>query len=379
MAVAYNRLKAALGVNYGQTLVYDVVQQLAEPEAWFLERFHVDAIDSGRAMPGRKWNPWVLPDGSAAMAPDWFQPEIHENSCIVRDSTGAVIGRMPPSSMVIDQVFWPMSGNGAIDCPDDLAGKMKQVIWAALPASPWDRPLTPERAREIGEVARHLHRTTDFAVSLSVGCSLFEWSQFLFGMENAFLHMAGEKAAFIRFIEKLTQLHLANLELVLPQVRGFVQILVFSDDLGTQRGPQISRRMYREIIFPFHKRLFERARELARAHIFLHSCGGIWDLIPDLIEAGVEILNPVQTSARNMAPERLKREFGKELTFWGGGCDTQHVLSRGTPEEVRDDVRRRMDVFAPGGGFVWTPIHNITAEVPAENIIAMLEAARESG
>ncbi len=379
MAVAYNRLKAALGVTSGRTLVYDLVQQLAEPEPWFLERFRIDAIDIGRAMPDRKWKPWVLPDGSSGLVPEWFEAERDEGGLTVRDRDGVAIGRMPDSSMVIDQVFWPMSGEGALNRLDDLAGKMQRVIWAALPASPWDRPLTPERAREIGRAARCLHDTTEFALLLSVGCNLFEWSQFLFGMENAFVYMAREKAAFMRFLETLAALHLANLETLLPHVRGCVHVLVFGDDLGTQRGSQISRRMYRELFFPFHKLIFRRAKELSGAHIFLHSCGGVRDLIPDFVEVGVEILNPVQTSARNMEPNELKREFGKTLTFWGGGCDTQHVLSRGTPGQVRDDVRRRIEILGPGGGFVWAPVHNITAEVPAENIIAMLDAAREFG
>jgi uroporphyrinogen decarboxylase len=109
----------------------------------------------------------------------------------------------------------------------------------------------------------------------------------------------------------------------------------------------------------------------------LHSCGGIYQLIPYLIEAGVEILNPVQTQARHMDAGRLKREFGRELTFWGGGCDTQKVLIQGTPAEVREDVRRRMEIFAPGGGFVWCQIHNVLADVPPENALAMLEAVAE--
>jgi uroporphyrinogen decarboxylase len=111
----------------------------------------------------------------------------------------------------------------------------------------------------------------------------------------------------------------------------------------------------------------------------MHNCGGVYQLIPSLIEAGVEILNPVQTSARYMEPERLKREFGREIAFWGGGCDTQHVLAHGTPEEVREDVRRRLEVFMKDGGYVWNQVHNVMADVPAENVVAMLDAAWEFG
>ena len=116
-----------------------------------------------------------------------------------------------------------------------------------------------------------------------------------------------------------------------------------------------------------------------QARIFLHSCGSVRRLIPDLIEAGVEILNPVQTGARHMEPERLKREFGADITFWGGGCDTQKILPLGTPAEVREDVKRRMEIFMKGGGFVWAPIHNIMADIPPQNIEAAMEAAWEFG
>jgi uroporphyrinogen decarboxylase len=373
MAVAYNRLKRHLGIAPGGTLLYDLVQQLAEPEPWFLDRFHIDAVDLGRAMPDRRWKPWTLPDGSPAQVPDWFEGRVEDGEVRVRDCHGTTIGRMPRSSIVIDQTFWPLGGDGGISDLAGLRDKMSQVIWAALPSSPWDRPLTIEGVNRIACAARHLYENSEYCVSLSLGCNLLEWSQFLFGMENAYLQLAGDRAAYIRFLEKLTELHLSTLDMVLPSVRGLVQVLVFGDDLGTQRGPQISRHMYREVFLPFHKAIFQRAKKLCGGAVFMHSCGGIYDLIPDLIEAGVEILNPVQTSARNMEPERLKREFGKDLAFWGGGCDTQRILSRGTPAEVRDDVRRRLDIFMPGGGFVWTQIHNITAEVPPENIMAMFE------
>ena len=377
MAIAYNRLKQALGHQGGETYLYDVVQQLAEPEPWYLERFHVDVVDLGRALPEREWKEWTLPDGSRALAPAWFQAAKDNGELTVRHADGTAIGKMPASALCIDQACWPLSGPDALDNYEPLGEQMKYVTWAALPSSPWDRALTPARVEEIASAARKLNESTDLAVSLSVGCNLLEWSQFLFGMENAYLYMAGEKQRFARFLDRLTEMHMENLERILPALRGHVQILVFGDDLGTQRGPQISRQMYRELFFPRHRKMYDFARKLSGAHIFLHTCGGIYELIPELIAAGVEILNPVQTSARNMDPVRLKQEFGRDLTFWGGGCDTQKILPSGTPQEVRDDVRRRLDIFMPGGGYVWNQIHNIMADVPPANIVAMLEAAME--
>jgi len=236
-----------------------------------------------------------------------------------------------------------------------------------------------DRRKTIGKLAEQLYRTTDYAIALSVGCNLLEWSQFLFGMENTFYYLAAEKRKMARFLDRLTEVHLESLSRLLPNIRGWVQILVVGDDLGMQTGPQISRETYRELFLPRHRKIYDYARRLSGAHIFLHSCGGLYQLIPDLIEAGVEILNPVQTGARYMEPERLKREFGRDLTFWGGGCDTQHVLAQGTPEQVREDVRRRLETFMPGGGYVWAPIHNVMADVPPENVLAMAEAVAEYG
>ncbi len=378
MAIAYNRLKVHLGITAGPTLLYDVIQQLAQPDQWYLDRFHVDAIDLGRAFP-MEWQPWTLPDGSAALAPAWFRCERRDGDLVVRDPAGIVIGTMPQSALYISQCHWPLAGPDGLDNYEPLTEKMKQVTWAALPTSPFHESLTEARIEEIGQVARHVYETTDYAISLAVGCNLFEWSQFLFGMENLYYYLAAEKRKLARFLDRLTEVHLEFLSRLLPKIHGWVQILVVGDDLGMQSGPQLSPETYRELFLPRHKRIYRYAKEQSGAGIFLHCCGGVYQLIPDLIEAGVEILNPVQTSARYMEPERLKREFGRELTFWGGGCDTQAVLTHGTPAQVREDVRRRLEVFGPGGGYVWNQVHNVMADIPPANVVAMLEAAYEFG
>ena len=137
--------------------------------------------------------------------------------------------------------------------------------------------------------------------------------------------------------------------------------------------------MYRSLVKPFHKQVWQFIKSRSGLPVFLHCCGGIYPLVPDLIEAGVDILNPVQISAAGMDPIRLKKEFGQDLVFWGGGADTQHVLPEATPAEVADHVRRQIDILAPGGGFVFNQVHNIQANVPPENIVAMLDAALEHG
>ncbi len=380
MAIPYNRLKQHLGVSRGVTFVYDMVQQLAQPEPWYLDRFRIDAIDLGRYF----FNPercrrWTLPDGSPALVPQWFRAQRKNGDLIVHNRHGRPIGKMPDGGFYIDQIVWPLAGEDGLDYSGPLSVPMDQVIWAALPAPPFDQELTDTRIDEIANAAKTLCETTDYAISLSIGCNLFEWSQMLFGMENLYLYLGAEKQRLSAFLDRLTEHHLDFLDRLLPKVKGYVQVLVAGDDLGMQSGPQLSPAMYREIFLPRHKRIYERAKQLSGAHLFMHNCGGIYQLIPDLIEAGVEILNPVQTSAKYMEPERLKREFGKDLTFWGGGCDTQDTLVNGTPDEVRDDVRRRLDIWMPGGGYVWTQVHNVLSDVPPENVVAMLDAAYEYG
>jgi uroporphyrinogen decarboxylase len=169
--------------------------------------------------------------------------------------------------------------------------------------------------------------------------------------------------------------HLADLEGFLGAVGEYIDVVLFGDDLGMQTGPLISPAMYREFFKPRHRQLWSRAKELAEVKVMLHSCGGIRELLPDLIEAGLDAVNPVQTSCAGMDPAELKREFGADLVLWGGGCDTQEVLPYGAPEEVRRHVRERVRLLNPGGGFVFQQVHNILANVPVENVVAMLEAA----
>jgi uroporphyrinogen decarboxylase len=150
-------------------------------------------------------------------------------------------------------------------------------------------------------------------------------------------------------------------------------MVLFGDDLGGQQGPLMSPDDYRILYKPFHKKLFHRAKELANVKVQLHCCGGIYQLLPDLIDAGLDAINPVQISCAGMDPATLKKEFGDQLTFWGGGCDTQSILPLGTPQEVREHVREMVDIWKPGGGFVFQQVHNTLDNVPPENIVAMLE------
>ncbi|MCU0978298.1 MAG: uroporphyrinogen decarboxylase family protein [Pirellulaceae bacterium] len=154
--------------------------------------------------------------------------------------------------------------------------------------------------------------------------------------------------------------------------------MITGTDFGTQRGPFISKAAYRDLFQPFHKRVNALIHAKSKWKTFIHSCGSVYQLIPDFIESGFDILNPVQCSAAEMDPVRLKREFGKDVTFWGGGVDTQQTISFGTPQEVYDEVRQRIDIFNENGGFVFNSIHNIQGPTPTENMLALFRAVRDS-
>ena len=209
------------------------------------------------------------------------------------------------------------------------------------------------------------------------GGNLFEIGQFFYRNDNFLMLLAAEPTQAHDFLDGLVEIHLANLERFLGAVGDSIDVIVFGDDLGMQTGPFISRKMYREFFKPRHSIMWKRAKQLANVKVMLHSCGGIRELLPDLIEAGLDAMNPVQTSCRGMDPAALKAEFGREMVFWGGGCDTQTVLPSATPEAVKKHVRERVRILAPGGGFVFQQVHNIMANVPPENVVAMFEAAQE--
>jgi uroporphyrinogen decarboxylase len=177
----------------------------------------------------------------------------------------------------------------------------------------------------------------------------------------------------LQLSEEMYNIHLENLEKWMTAVGPFVDVVLFGDDLGGQQGPLISPDAYRELYKPFHKKLWNRTKELADVKVQLHCCGGIYELMEDLIDAGLDAVNPVQISCRGMDPALLKQDFGGRITFWGGGCDTQRILPMASPAEVKENVKELTGILSPGGGFIFQQVHNILANVPPENIVAMLE------
>lgn len=379
-AIAYNNLKKHLGMTKGQTRIFDVVQQVAQPEMEILDKFGVDVIDIGRAFNEKDedWHEVVLADGSIGHYPNWFHPEKQPNGdYLVHDKEGTLIAKMPVGATFFDQTYFPY----VEDYPDDysdLDHQMGKVLWSALVHSPWDHAGDKDFYKTLREKTLKLRESTDRALMITCGCNLFEWGTFLRRIDNFLMDTYADEENVQALVEQLMIRHMETLEKVCESVGDIVDILRFGDDLGMDTGMFMSREKYQKLFKPYHTQLNEYVHKHSNMKTFLHSCGSLYPIIPDLIDAGYDVLNPVQTTAYQMDPEVLKREFGKDITFWGGGCNTRTILNHASPKEVYEYSRRMIDIFNQDGGFVFNQEHNIMPDVPPENIIAMYQAVADS-
>lgn len=366
-AMAYNHLKRYLNIEGKPAKLYDVFQQLAEPEPEVLARLGGDVAQAHRLAPAfgikiDRWKPGKLQDGSACIVPAGYDPVLNRDGALEIRDGATVIAKMPANGLYFDQVDHPYE---RVETEDDI-----------------DRIAIPEMTdAELDFIEAEtlaLYTQTDKAILLSFGGNILEAGQINWGYEKFFMDLALNQDLVHYWLEKMTRVYLKDLERLLARVGKYIQVLQFGDDLGTQEAPQISRRMYREMIQPYHARQYQYVRNHYPAvKVFLHSCGAIFDLIPDLIEAGVEVLNPVQISAKGMDPVALKKEFGKDLTFWGGGANMQYTVNKGSLEQIQSEVKELIQIFAPGGGFVFNQVHNIQANVSPAKIMAIYDTALE--
>jgi uroporphyrinogen decarboxylase len=374
-AMAYARLRDYLGLPKRPIRVYDPVQQLAIVDEDVLERFRVDTIELGRAfaLEEKWWTEWVLPDGTPCLMPAWAKPERRNGAWVLRSArTGAVIAQMPDGVWYFEQTLYPFAEREDLDHLEDY---LSESMWTAVASPPGPIVGGPDGPRLLAEGARRLRQQTDRAIIGLFGGNLLEFGQFLFRNDVFFMLLAGEPDRAHRFLDRLMQMHLRNLEQFLASAGPHLDLILFGDDLGMQLGPQVSPAMYREFFQPRERELWGLVKARApHLKVMLHCCGGVRELLPGLIEAGLDAINPVQITCKGMDPAGLKRDFGTKLTFWGGGCDTREVLGQARPAQVRDHVRRLMDIWRPGGGYVFQQVHNILADVPPENIVAMLDA-----
>lgn len=375
-AIAYARLRKHLGLPARPLRVYDIIQQMAVVDEDVLDLFDVDTIELGRAFAkeNRYWHDWMLPDGTPCQVPAWITPERDGVRWVLRSASGRILAQMPDGALYFEQTYYPF-----LDGHEDfhaLPEAFAESMWTAYASPPGPIADGPEGTRVFIEGAKAFRAETDRAILGLFGGNLLEVGQFLYRNDGFFMLLAGEPERAHEFLDHVVEHHLRNLESYLGKVGPYIDIIVFGDDLGMQTGPQISPAMYREFFKPRHARMWKRVKELANVKIMLHCCGGVRELLPDLIDAGLDAINPVQITCRGMEASGLKRDFGARLTFWGGGCDTREILTRGTPEMVRRHVREQIKSMHHQGGFVFQQVHNILADVPPENIVAMFETVR---
>lgn len=380
-AIAYNNVKKELGMKGGHTRIYDVCQQVVIPEIEVLNQFKIDVLDLGRAFNTQDsdWYDVTLADGSTGQYPSWFHPVKQENGeyyAYLKD--GRLSARMPVGATFFDQVLFPYI-DGYPDNFDHLAEDMSSIQWSAFTHSPWDHGSEPDFWEQLRAKALELRQTSDHAIMFVLGCNLFEWGTFLRRIDNFMMDLYLEEEKVEQLVGALLEMHMENVKKACQYLGDVVDIVRFGDDLGMNTGPLMSPELYRKFFKEGHKKMFRYVKEHSNMKTFLHSCGSIYRMLPDLIDSGLDIINPVQTSCLEMEPERLKREFGKDICFWGGGANVTELLNNGTPQQVKDDVKRRLEIFMKDGGYVFNSIHNLMPDHRPENIIAMYEAVDEFG
>jgi uroporphyrinogen decarboxylase len=350
---AYVNLRRYLGLPEREVQLVDVTQQLARVDEDLLARLEVDVA-------------CVDPDPPAG--PTLAKDPVREGEYWRMVDEWGISWKMP------------VDGGHYFDMTDRPLKNAETP--ADLERFPWPDPKEPARFATLKARADQAVFGERKAYILGRQyAGIWETALWMTGFEKFFADMLVNEDFAHALMRKITELKMAYWEKALETVGSNVLVVSEADDLATQSSLLCSPELYKRMVHPYHKELFTFIRKKAAApvHIFYHSCGAVKPLIPYLIEEGVDVLNPVQVNAEGMDSCELKREFGRDITFWGGGVDTQHVLPFGTPDEVRDEVRRRIDDFAPGGGFVFATVHNVQSDVSPENFLAMWETMREYG
>ncbi len=377
-AIAYPKLRRHLGLPERPVRVYDMIQQLAIVDTDVLDRFGIDTIEMGRGFltNDRDWKDWVLPNGTPCRIPYYVNVRKEGPHWLICSDSGVPLGIQKKGCLYFEQIYFPrMERPFENDDFSDLEESLGMNQWS-VPHPGAHLPLHTEGLAEMARCAERLRDSTDRAIVGLFGGNMFETPQMLYRMDNYLMYMGLYPEATLRLSEALCSIYLARLETWLGAVGPYIDVILFGDDLGCQNGPLLSPEMYRRYYKPFHRRMWKRAKELADVKVMLHCCGGVYELLDDLIDAGLDAINPVQISCSRMDPKGLKSRFGDRLTFWGGGCDTQSILPETTPDDVARHVRKQVGIFNPGGGFVFQQVHNIQADIPPENIVAMFDAIR---
>ena len=343
---AYINLAAHLGEAVEEVVLYDTVQQLPVVDERILEKLEVDV---------------------RGLIPNFVrkQPAVKdEGNCLTFTDEWGVKWHKPEGALYFSAVEFPFSG-------DITANDIDDFLWPDAGGAALFEGLQ-DKAKQ--------YYQGGFAVILESICAgIFEMCCRVRGAEQFYMDLAMNPAIASKLLDKFVELKIWFYEAAAERLGGYVQFIRESDDIAGQQALLVSPQMYREFLKPRHKQLFDAQRRLFPPpfYVWFHSDGAIYDIIPDFIEIGLDVLNPVQLTAKGMDAEKLKKQYGRDISFWGGAVDTQNVLPTANPDEVRQNVKERIRHLAAGGGFVFAAVHNIQDDVPAENIIAMLEAFRE--
>ncbi len=334
---AYERLKAHFGIRR-ETRVIDRIMQTAAVDEEILSALEIDTRPVLPNPPDRVRDR-TLPDGR--WTDEW-----------------GVVRRLSPDGYYYDLDVSPLSGEPDLE---------------SLDRYPWPDPDDPGRYRGLREQAKRLQAETDYALVGHAPGGWIHTSQYLRGFEGWYIDLALRPDFIVALMQRVRDVTLQMAARFLDAVGPYIDVVATGDDIGAQRGLMVSPEMYRALIYPLQQEQFRTFRAHTEAKIFYHTCGDVYPVLEEMIQMGVEILNPVQVSAAEMGDTvRLKREFGDRLSFWGG-IDTFEVLPRGTADEVRAEVDRRVRELGAGGGYVLNAVHNIQPDVPVENILAMYD------
>ncbi|MDO8586515.1 MAG: uroporphyrinogen decarboxylase family protein [Armatimonadota bacterium] len=382
---AVSRLRKALFGGDPHPKVVEPYQMLGEIDDELRRAIGVDVVGVGGrnnlfGFPNEGWKPFEMPDGTPVLVPEKFNYTKADNGDLLLHPQGDT--SVPPSARMPKGGYFFDSLNRQEPIDEDKLDPADNLEEFGV--------LGEADPRHFKEAVDRIYEKTDYGIMMVLPGAAFGdialvpamWLKHPKGIrdvEEWYVSTAMRRDYVYAVFEKQCEIALKNIELLAEAVGDRVQaVFVTGTDFGTQRGLFISPEAYRDLYKPFHKAVNDKIHALTNWKTFNHSCGSVCGLIPDFIEAGFDILNPVQCSAEGMGAKELKSEFGRDMVFWGGGVDTQRTLPFGTPEEVYREVRERIEVFGPGGGYVFNAIHNVQSNVPTENILAMIRAVGES-
>ncbi len=383
---AVHRLRqGVLGDRHYRVKVIEPYQMLGEIDEELRQALGLDVVGVhgsgtmfGFACEG--WKPFTMCDGTEVLVPERFNvTEAPQGGWLMHpdgDTNAAPCAWMPETSYFFDALDRQRAGEETRRDPADNCVEFELLSAAEV--------------EHLAHLARRYHDETQYGLYLTLPGTAFgdialvpaTWLKDPPGIRSVddwYMATLTERDYVLRVFERQCELALQNISRLAEALGDHIQVaFVSGTDFGTQTGPFCSIETYRELFKPFHRAVNDQIHKLTGWKTFIHSCGAVFPLIPELIEAGFDVLNPVQCSAAGMDPRTLKREFGRDLVFWGGGVDTQRTLPFGTPDEVYREVRERIEVFADDGGFVFNSTHNIQSNVPTDNILALFRAVRDA-